>query len=38
LKNSGQINAYTDLLRDAFNPAAIAGVMCRNTLRIGWRG
>jgi len=38
LKNSGQLDAYMDLLRDAFNPAAVAGVMCRNTLSIGWRG
>jgi hypothetical protein len=25
-------------LIDAFNPAAAAGVMCRNTLSVGWDG
>ena len=25
-------------LVDAFNPAAAAGVMCRNTLSVGWDG
>ena len=25
-------------LVDAFNPAAVAGLMCRNTLSVGWDG
>jgi hypothetical protein len=25
-------------LVDAFNPAAAAGVMCRNTISVGWEG
>lgn len=27
-----------DRLVSAFNPAAAAGVMCRNTISIGWDG
>jgi hypothetical protein len=23
---------------EAFNPASVAGLMCRNTLSVGWRG
>lgn len=38
LKNSGKLEAYMRLLVDAFNPASVAGLMCRNTLSIGWRG
>jgi MoaA/NifB/PqqE/SkfB family radical SAM enzyme len=26
------------LLIEAFNPTAVAGLMCRNTLSVGWRG
>jgi len=26
------------LLIDAFNPATIEGLMCRNTISVGWRG
>ena len=26
------------LLIEAFNPASVAGLMCRNTLSINWRG
>jgi hypothetical protein len=26
------------LLIEAFNPASVAGLMCRNTLSISWRG
>lgn len=29
---------YMDLLVSSFNPAAVDGVMCRNTLSIGWDG
>ncbi len=38
LKNSGKLDDYMNLLRDAFNPATVNGLMCRNTLSIGWRG
>lgn len=38
LKNSGRLETYMQLLQDAFNPAAVDGLMCRNTLSIGWQG
>ncbi|MEX1117675.1 MAG: arsenosugar biosynthesis radical SAM (seleno)protein ArsS [Terrimicrobiaceae bacterium] len=38
LKHNGKLDAYMDLLRHAFNPAAVSGLMCRDTLSIGWRG
>ncbi len=31
-------DAYIEKLANAFNPAAAAGVMCRNTISIGWDG
>ncbi len=31
-------NAYMEKLANAFNPTAAVGVMCRNTLSIGWDG
>jgi hypothetical protein len=27
-----------ELLVNAYNPAAVAGLMCRNTLSVGWDG
>jgi MoaA/NifB/PqqE/SkfB family radical SAM enzyme len=38
LKHYGEFEAYMQLLVDAFNPASVAGLMCRSTLSIGWRG
>jgi radical SAM/Cys-rich protein len=38
LQQSGNLLAYLERLVAAFNPAAVAGVMCRNTLSIGWDG
>lgn len=38
LKNNGKLESYMDLLRQSFNPHAVEGLMCRNTLSIGWRG
>ncbi len=38
LRRNGQLEAYQQTLIEAFNPASIAGLMCRNTLNIGWRG
>ena len=35
---SGNYEDYMETLIDAFNPAAAAGVMCRNTLSVGWDG
>lgn len=38
LLQSGNYDSYMDKLVNAFNPAAAAGVMCRNTISIGWDG
>jgi len=38
LEESGQTAAYLDRLVRAFNPAAAAGLMCRDTLSVGWDG
>jgi radical SAM/Cys-rich protein len=38
LVTSGNYEDYMQKLIDAFNPAAAAGVMCRNTLSVGWDG
>jgi radical SAM/Cys-rich protein len=38
LLNSGNYEKYMEKLINAFNPAAAANVMCRNTISIGWDG
>jgi len=38
LRHSGKLEEYMDLLIHAFNPATINGLMCRNTISVGWRG
>jgi radical SAM/Cys-rich protein len=38
LEVSGNLEAYLERLVNAFNPAAVDGVMCRNTLSVGWDG
>jgi radical SAM/Cys-rich protein len=38
LRHNGNLEEYTDLLISAFNPGTIDGLMCRNTISIGWRG
>ncbi|MBG8552445.1 arsenosugar biosynthesis radical SAM (seleno)protein ArsS [Hymenobacter guriensis] len=38
LIESGNYAAYMEKLVSAFNPAAAAGVMCRNTISVGWDG
>jgi len=38
LEASGNLQAYMELLVNAYNPATLAGLMCRNTLSIGWDG
>jgi radical SAM/Cys-rich protein len=35
---SGNLDEYMEKLVNAFNPAAAAGVMCRNTISVGWDG
>ncbi len=38
LIDSGNLEEYVARLTAAFNPAAARGVMCRNTLSVGWDG
>ncbi|MFD2571885.1 arsenosugar biosynthesis radical SAM (seleno)protein ArsS [Spirosoma soli] len=35
---SGNYDGYMEKLVNSFNPAAAEGVMCRNTISIGWDG
>lgn len=38
LFNSHQLTGYMELLANSFNPSAVDGLMCRNTINIGWDG
>jgi len=38
LLNSGNYEKYMEKLINAFNPAAAANVMCRNTISVSWDG
>jgi radical SAM/Cys-rich protein len=38
LQETGRTMEYMERLVNAYNPAAAAGVMCRNTLSVGWDG
>jgi radical SAM/Cys-rich protein len=38
LIDSGNYEAYLQRLVTAFNPAAVAGVMCRTMISVGWDG
>ncbi len=38
LRHNNKLNEYMELLTNAFNPATIEGLMCRNTISVGWRG
>lgn len=38
LFESGQLESYMQLLVESFNPQAAYGLMCRNTLSVGWDG
>ncbi len=38
LRAQGKTEEYLELLANAFNPATVAGLMCRSTLSVGWRG
>lgn len=35
---SGNYEDYMENLVNAFNPAAVSGVMCRNTISVDWKG
>ena len=38
LRNNGQYAEYLALLADAFNPHAVASLMCRDTINVSWTG
>ena len=38
LREQGQWDAYLDLLANSFNPDTVNGLMCRDTISVGWRG
>ncbi len=38
LETSGNLQSYVEKLVSVFNPAAVAGLMCRNTLSVSWDG
>ncbi len=38
LKNNGKYERYMEVLVGAFNPATVEGLMCRDTINVGWRG
>jgi radical SAM/Cys-rich protein len=38
LRRIDELDKYIQLLIDAFNPATIEGLMCRNTISVGWQG
>ncbi|TVR04133.1 MAG: radical SAM/Cys-rich domain protein [Deltaproteobacteria bacterium] len=35
---TGALDAYLQQLLDAFNPATVPGLMCRDTISVGWDG
>ena len=38
LRHNGKYDSYLTLLREAFNPATVDGLMCRDTINVSWRG
>src|SRR6266404_7606205 len=38
LRRHGKWDSYLELLANSFNPATVEGLMCRNTLSVGYRG
>ncbi len=38
LRREGKYVEYMELLRGAFNPATVEGLMCRNTINVSWEG
>jgi radical SAM/Cys-rich protein len=38
LRHNNKLDEYMELLVTTFNPATIDGLMCRNTISVGWRG
>jgi radical SAM/Cys-rich protein len=38
LRHNNKLDEYMELLIGSFNPATVNGLMCRNTVSVGWRG
>ncbi len=38
LEDTGNLEVYMHKLLESFNPAALSGLMCRNTISVGWDG
>jgi radical SAM/Cys-rich protein len=38
LERTGGLEAYRRLLFESFRPATVAGLMCRDTVNVGWEG
>lgn len=38
LKRNKQLAEYQQVLKDAFNPGTVEGLMCRNTINVSWLG
>ncbi|HZE12650.1 MAG TPA: arsenosugar biosynthesis radical SAM (seleno)protein ArsS [Chthoniobacterales bacterium] len=38
LRNNNKLTEYMELLMENFNIATVEGLMCRNTISVGWRG
>jgi radical SAM/Cys-rich protein len=38
LRKSGHYESYLQTLVDAFNPATVEGLMCRDTVNVSWQG
>jgi radical SAM/Cys-rich protein len=38
LRRHGKFEEYMNLLVTSFNPHTVEGLMCRNTLNVGWQG
>jgi radical SAM/Cys-rich protein len=38
LRHEGRYEAYLELLKSAFNPSTVEGLMCRNTINVSWQG
>jgi radical SAM/Cys-rich protein len=38
LRHNNKLDEYMELLIQAFNPETVDGLMCRNTISVGWRG
>ncbi len=38
LRRNDELEEYMALLRDAYNPSTVDGLMCRNTINVSWQG